>query len=378
MASANLQTIIVSKRIAKTCKAAEKHARKHTGSIYTVRETGSSWRFRQRPPSDFVAKSFRSFPIPESPEVVLVYGKLKRNKNPGDQTFLQFRSGKDLDSDLREWDYWMNLVIRLENLTSVRKLIEIAHEVENRGLQSATIRYQAIGKLADKARILRLSRTKKSPETDMWLYQDMIRRKLNPTKAKKQTKKKANKQKIEVLKKPNRMPDPGPCSWLGSIVELGWEMKNGDSSKKIDDKGNAVWSPGSEWMFLWSPKFKAVVAIQRPKEMYETAEICRYGNAAKMFEAFMARPADNTFEIDVPNVALEKVGERASHIVYRSDKWSNDKTNDDYIHDFRKICDADGCRSKSINLYCGPSIKNPKVFLCFGGKLTLTERGLVW
>ena len=87
-----------------------------------------------------------------------------------------------------------------------------------------------------------------------------------------------------------------------------------------------------------------------------------------MFEEFAARPAENTFEIGIPEVPLIELGRRAVHIVYRSDKWSNKRKKTDYIHDF----------GKSVRLYCGPNIQRPEVFLCFGGKLTLTKRGLVW
>jgi hypothetical protein len=174
------------------------------------------------------------------------------------------------------------------------------------------------------------------------------------------------------------MVDPGPVAWIGSLVEWGWELKPGESVGKVDDKGTALWEPKSEWMFCWSPKYKAVVAVKLPRNMYKMAEVSRYGGAAKMFEVFTARPAENTFEIEVPKVPLQRVGNKAVHIVYQSDKWSPDKTPSDYIHAFQKKCTAADCRSKNVQLYCGPSLRNPKVFLCFGGKLTLTERGLVW
>ena len=64
MPKPNLQTVIVSKDVARTRAKATKVARKFANRIYTSRETKTSWRFRQRPPKDFVQKSFRTFPVP--------------------------------------------------------------------------------------------------------------------------------------------------------------------------------------------------------------------------------------------------------------------------------------------------------------------------
>jgi len=100
--------------------------------------------------------------------------------------------------------------------------------------------------------------------------------------------------------------------------------------------------------------------------MRRMPRVSRKDGGAKLFERFMARNAKNTYEISVPKSKLQKLGS-AGHIVYRSDKW-NPGRDIDYIHDF----------GKGVELYCGPSLKNPKVFLCFGGKLTATERGLVF
>jgi|SRR5690606_12572959 len=102
--------------------------------------------------------------------------------------------------------------------------------------------------------------------------------------------------------------------------------------------------------------------------MYRLAKVSRYGGAARMFEHFTARPAENTFEVEIPKVKLQKLGRKAAHIVYKSDKWSPQRKPSDYIHPF----------GKGVNIYCGPNLKNPQVFLCCGGKLTLTKRGLVW
>lgn len=71
------QTYIVPKSIAKTQAEAIKIAKKYGATVSTIRETEESWRFRQRPPEDFVSGSFRTFKIPDSGGVVIVFGTLK-------------------------------------------------------------------------------------------------------------------------------------------------------------------------------------------------------------------------------------------------------------------------------------------------------------
>lgn len=385
MSKENLQTIIVSKKLAKTRERAERLARPYARRIYTSRETNTSWRFRQRPPSDFSKKSFKSFPLPNEPGIVLVYGKLKRNRNPSGQSLLQFRRGDDHGATLREWDFWMSFEKRLGKIRTAKGLRSAISDIEKRDIQTSLIQGLIVHGIADRARKLKITKMRKSTETDERIYRLLKEGQIgNPApKPNRDTKRKVKKSsskapKFIKLKDPKVMPDPGPCAWLGSMVEWGWSMNNGDRAKKLDDKGNAIWDPRSEWMFMWSPKYKAVVSIRRPRNMYQLAEVSRYGGAAKMFERFMARPAEKTFKVKVPEVPLHKLGSRASHIVYRSDKWSAARKKTDYIHDFKEICEATGCRSKNVMLFSGPTIQKPEVFLCFGGKLTLTERGLVW
>jgi len=382
MARENLQTIIVSKQIASTRKAAEKLARPYANRIYTSRATDSSWMFRQRPSSDFVNNSCRSFPLPSEPGIVLVYGKLKHAANPSGQRWLQFKEGGHHEVVVGEFDFWMSIKPAIEKSKDAESLRKIISSVDKREIKSSLVRGLIDGDIADRARALKITRAAKSTSADERVVRSLRRdlignpyspptKKKNNKKLKKTNKKKSSKKKAPTyikLKSPKQMPDPGPCPWLGSIIEFGWEMDAGESSKKIDEHGNALWDPRSEWMFMWSPKYKAVVGQKRPRNMYQLADVSRYGGAAKMFEVFMARPAENTFELTVPDVPLHKVGKSASHIVYRSDKWSPKRLESDYIHQF----------GKGVQLYCGPSIEHPEVFICYGGKLTLTRRGLVW
>lgn len=75
----DLQTVIVSKDVAPTRAKATTIARENAKRIYTSRETKDSWRFRQRPPGDFVKGSFRTRSIPAL-GISLVYGRLKPGK----------------------------------------------------------------------------------------------------------------------------------------------------------------------------------------------------------------------------------------------------------------------------------------------------------
>jgi hypothetical protein len=71
-----LQTIIVSKDIAKNSTEAKKIAEKF-GVIKKVEEKENTFRFRQRDPGLFVDKSFKTFKVPGKPGVSLVFGTLK-------------------------------------------------------------------------------------------------------------------------------------------------------------------------------------------------------------------------------------------------------------------------------------------------------------
>ena len=382
MATENLQTIIVSKDLAPTRSKAERIARRYANRIYTSRETSGSFRFRQRPPKDFKKKSFRSFPLPNEPGVVLVYGDLKRKGNPGKQMHLRWSGGTYEDQLMQEWDFWMLLCPKIRKINDVSGLRKAINIIEKKNLKSVLIRSYAVEAIADRARDLGVSRMPKNFAADERIYRLLKEGKYgNPQPIRKKSKRKSTKKKSpkpQILRSPSRMPDPGPCAWLGSVVEWAWIPKRGEKLAHIDDKGNAIWEPSSEWMFLWSPKYKAVVSVPCPRNMYRKAHVSRHGGAAKMFERFAARPAENTFEIEVPNIPIQEVGCRAAHIVYRSDKWSPSRKPSDYIHDFKATCNARACRSKNVKLYCGPSIERPEVFICFGGKLTLTERGLVF
>lgn len=385
MASPSLQTIIVYKKysqqigarkgrpINRTRAQAKKIAEQFKfRSIYTSRETANSYRFRQRPPTDFVAGSFRTKRLPEF-GVSLVYGKLKKEKEPKSKKNPGRPSDRDADL-LRLWgDMVLDICkdIKEENIESLRvELVKLCRKIKSLKIKNDWVKQELKYYVVKCAEDLKLPEIQGlHPETTMDEKFELIcsgpdTRQLLLIK---------NPKKHIRLKNPTVMPDPGPMSLLGETLEFAWRAGSVGSARKMAKKwkpgmpGVEEWKPKEKWLFLWSPKYKAVVAIKKPRATKKKGQVSREGGAAKISERFHARPAENTWEMEVPKVPLEPLGP-AVHIVYRSDKWSETRETTDYIHDFN-----DG-----VQLYCGPSQKSPKVFICFGGKLTVTERGLVF
>ena len=509
MPAANLQTIIVTKAVAKTRAKAQQLAEPHSHRLYTSRETSKSWRFRQRPPSDFKKGSFRTFPLPGHHGITLIYGDLKRTKNPkpkggrvlaGRQRHFQ-TGGEGLEDINRDWDFWLEMQGKIARARSRNMIQVLALSTRRRRIQSFSIKDLIMGSIADRARELRYLRTQPTPANDERFYNELVgdnpkRRSVrmrkvssywdseiparvvvyrkdpyeiglilqerlgvivisvedaggnlvvvkeetvrfpklrlvrpgkslerqrtldllerakeiihdegpsmrrafmkasNPGKkhtkkkaakkvAKRKTKKKVARKRSKKpsyikLKDPRLMPDPGPSAWCGSILEFAIKPNGKKKPRwtKVDENGNWLWEGGlkKEWLFLWSPKYKAIVGVRRPRGLKGgpgkfpgKGEVIRDGGGAKMFEIFAARPAERTQMAEIEEVPLQKWGDGA-HVVYRSDKWSKKRRTTDYIHGLKK----------GVKIYCGPTIANPEIFLCFGGKLTMTERGLVF
>lgn len=297
----DLQTIIVSKDIAKTRPSAKKKAERHRRrAIYTSRETSQSYRFRQRPPRDFVAGTFRTKKI--EPGISLVFGRLKRGlrpqgvrKNPG----VGFS--------------------RLEKMFARESGQEVAAEALMMN-PLAVSDYR--GEIANK-------------EGSVWLP--------------------------DVIDMWNVLPDPGMCSWLGESLEYKW-VRPGN---RYGDASEVLWDPPekSYWYFLWSPSLRAVISL--PKRKQKKQKGVANGSSRSIFERFTDRGAANTYQIDIPRHNLVKCG-KAIHFVYRSDKWNPGKEVD-YIHHF-----DEGVRLWSDNP------EDPSIFVCQGGRMTVTERGLIY
>lgn len=259
----DLQTIIVKKiqdgesiDRAEAEELADKHAKR---AIYTSRETGQSYRFRQRPPGDFKKGSFRTVKV--EPGISIVVGDLKRG---------------------------------------MKKL----------------------GK-----------RRRRNPESgDDLAPQDIIHYE-------------------------GRLPDPGPCAWLGDATQICWVAVQGRGKNKREE-----WDDHDGWMMLWSPRLVSIICVPR-QELEPTDDSSQ--DTSDIVKRFNKRSPAGSGYCKIPATKLVELG-KAKHIVYRSDKW-NPSTFHDYIHDFQQgvRCFAD-------------SKKNPKMFVICGGRLTVTERGLIY
>lgn len=264
----DLQTIIVQKSVASTRKKAERIADKHAKrAIYTSRETGKSFRFRQRPPKDFVKTSFRTVKV--EPGVSLVFGTLKRGKKP-----MTGRRNKNPISD------------RKATKSALKKADEI---IFNR-----------------------------------------------------------------------RLPDPGDCSWLYEATEIRW------FDPKTDDEYTWVPEEDQYWMLLWSPKLRSLIVIPRPAKMRKMNSVRRNMGAAQLYERFSEQPATQTHEIQIPAYEDLVLLGKPMHLVYRSDKWNPGEWVD-YIHE-----------SEDGVMLFADSHDDPKIFIFAGGKLDVTERGIIY
>lgn len=335
MPKPNLQTVIVSKDVAKTRAKATKVARKFANRIYTSRETKNSWRFRQRPPKDFDQKSFRTFPVPGEKGVSLVYGTLKNPRRP-------------TQAQVRRWERYLERAAEATNLQDLSGLAVSARE----WMHSPTMLANFEMAVAQRAGDFGMS-CGDTPEMMSKCVDDLIE---NQNRTLFDDLPMDNPKLKKVPKSPRVMPDPGPCAWLGGLLEWGWKKRPGEY----------LWEPDGAWAFLWSPQIKGVIAIPDPSTRNRLSTVSRAGGAAKLFERFTSEGASNTYEIEIPKVRLQKLG-HAGHIVYRSDKW-NPGQDIDYIHDFKE----------DVQLFVGPSLEEPEIFLCFGGRLTCTERGLIY
>lgn len=264
----DLQTIIVQKSVASTRKKAQKLADKHAKrAIYTSRETGRSFRFRQRPPGDFVKSSFRTVQV--EPGVSLVFGTLKSGKKP--------MTGRRSKNPIEE---------------------------------------------------------RKAPSSPL-------------------------KRADEIIFN-HRLPDPGACSWLYEATEIRWV------DPKTDDEYTWVPEDGEYWMLLWSPKLRSLLITRRPEKMRRLNTVKRDMGAALLFERFSDRPATQTHEIEIPAYEKLVLLGKPVHLVYRSDKWNPGKWVD-YIHE-----SEDGVMLFSDNK------RDPNIFIFAGGKLDVTERGIIY
>lgn len=146
----------------------------------------------------------------------------------------------------------------------------------------------------------------------------------------------------------------GTCADLGRVLEIVVELPNGEHER-------TRWKRNHPRM-LWSPQQKALVWVHNAKLQNRRKGATRSDGAARTFERWSKKAATTTNTLKIPAVKLKLKG-RAVHIIYKSDKWNARGKMVSYIHDF----------GQSVRLY-----HSGKVWSARGGKLTVTERGIVF
>ena len=147
----------------------------------------------------------------------------------------------------------------------------------------------------------------------------------------------------------------GTVAELGRVVELRVEADDGRTYAHR-------WRSGRPRL-LWSPTQRCLVWVMGASLDNRQKGAVRSDGAARVFESWAQRDAVQTATISVPAAKLKKLG-RAVSIIYTSDKWgARGGRTTQYIHEF----------SQSVKAYGGGS-----VFAVRGGRLTVTERGIVY
>lgn len=147
----------------------------------------------------------------------------------------------------------------------------------------------------------------------------------------------------------------GTCAELGRVVELRVEAEDGQTYAHR-------WKSARPRL-LWSPQQRCLVWVMGADLENRQRGAVRTDGAARSFERWAARDAVQTGTITVPAGPLKRLG-RAVSIIYISDKWdTRGKAGKRYIHEFTSRPGAYNHRA---------------VFAVRGGRLTVTERGIVY
>jgi len=157
------------------------------------------------------------------------------------------------------------------------------------------------------------------------------------------------------------LKDPGGVALLGDVLTLTVETSAGEEQWEFPEKENLYYAPGERTL---------IIVMGRTVNYGETPATDRRKKAGvyKIFERWSARPVEQAGVISVPAVKLRDIG-RAVSVIYRSDKWHKGK-DQDYIHEFSKSSDKVRVRSGTF--------KGCKVVTISGGRMTVTERGIIY
>lgn len=120
---------------------------------------------------------------------------------------------------------------------------------------------------------------------------------------------------------------------------------------------------------VWSPKLRTLFWVHGREPTNNRRTVTRADGAARLYERFTGRAPIQTGVLKVPSTPLQLYGRPVS-LIYRSDKWGpRNQRIVRYEHEF-----SDRVR---VFVASGRGRKGP-VFALRGGRLTLTERGIVF
>jgi len=191
------------------------------------------------------------------------------------------------------------------------------------------------------------------------------------------------------------LPDPGAVALLGTVQNLVVREADGIKVQHAwdDDAPGLLWSPTQKALIFFPSKtyrhWKEVGRIgdirrEDRLDMREMrVELKRIGvkspsqvqAAGKLFTKWAARPATRFSQFQTPddpgsNKLKLKLSGSAFSIVYLSDKWNGrDGKRVSYVHHFAKT------GTVKVSIANG---RVPKAFFIKGGRLTVTERGIIY
>ena len=158
---------------------------------------------------------------------------------------------------------------------------------------------------------------------------------------------------------------PRVVSILGKAIELKMYLNNGDEMIYLWP-GRKTKKSGAYYLAS-NPAGNALYilpATHSKKNIDKSIHPSEMKRAAKLYENFTDFEFDKPFALCVPDKPFKRCG-RATHIVYRSDKWSG--KDQDYIHEF----------DNAPIVHASGSAKNPKMIALTGGRIRVQPRGIV-